>query len=109
MISVGIKIPEKTILVSLGSTEDKVEFLESMKILQNLEYTIYATTGTHKFFKKHGYKTISVQKLSENKKKNAVTLLESKKIHLFFNTPSTKDIAEEEHDGYMLRRTAVDK
>lgn len=109
MISVGIKIPKQTILVSLGSIEDKVEFLEAMEILQHLGYKVYATTGTHKLFKKHGYSTKSIPKLSEDKKHNAVTLLESKKIDLFINTPSTKDIAEEEHDGYMLRRTAVDK
>jgi len=108
MISVGIKVPKKTIMVSLGSTEDKIEFLESMEILSELWYKIYATTGTHKLFKKHGYKAKSIPKLSENKKKNALTLLEEKKIDLFINTPSTKDIAEEEHDGYMLRRTAVD-
>lgn len=109
MISVGIKIPKKTIMVSLGSTEDKVEFLESMEIFSKLWYKIYATTGTHKFFKKHGYKTHSIPKLSENKKKNAVTLLENKEIDLFINTPSMKDIKEEEEDGYALRRTAVDK
>jgi carbamoyl-phosphate synthase large subunit len=73
-----------------------------------LGYKVYATTGTHKFFKKHGYKTKEIAKLSENKRKNAVTLLEDKHIELLINTPSTKDIKEEEHDGYMLRRTAVD-
>lgn len=108
MISVGIKIPQKNILVSLGSTEEKVEFIESIHILQKLGYTIYTTTGTHKLFKKHGLQTKSIAKLSENKKHNALHLLEKKKIDLCINTPSTKDIQEEENDGYMLRRTAVD-
>ena len=79
-----------------------------MEILSKLGYKVYATTGTHKLFKKHWHKTKSIEKLSENKKKNAVTLLEDKQIELFINTTSNKDIEEEERDGYMLRRTAVD-
>ncbi len=109
ILSVGIKIPKKNILVSLGNTEDKVEFLESLKTLESLWYKIYTTKGTGKLFKKHGYKTHGVDKLSENEKENALTLIESKKIDLVINTPSNTDIAQEENDGYTMRRTAIDK
>ena len=108
-MSVGMKKPKKNILVSLWNAEDKVEFLESMALLEKLWYKVYTTKGTGKLFKKHGYKTIGVKKLSEDAKENALTLIESKKIDLVINTPSNKDIKQEENDGYTMRRTAVDK
>ena len=109
IMSVGIKKPKKSILVSLWNTEDKVEYLESMGLLEKLWYKVYTTKGTGKLFKKHGYKTTIVEKLSENEKENALTLIESRKIDLVINTPSNTDIKQEENDGYTMRRTAVDK
>ena len=107
MISVGIKIPKKSILVSLWTSEDKLEFLESLSILEKLGYKIYATSGTYKIFKKHGFKIKHIDKISENKKKNALTLVEDGKIDMVINTLSEAD-REDLSDGYLLRRLAVD-
>ena len=95
--------------MSLGGTEAKIEFLESIEILKKLSYKIYTTEGTHKVFKKHGLKTKLIERLDQNGRKNALTLLESGKIDLVINTPSETDVKQEESDGYLLRRTAVDK
>ena len=108
MISVGVKIPKKSILVSLGSTQDKVEFLESIMILEKLWYKLYATAGTQKIFKKHGYNVKFIDKFSENKHTNALTLIEDKKVDLVINTLSEED-NKETSDWYLLRRSAVDK
>jgi len=108
MISVGVKVPKKWVLVSLGTSEDKIEFLESIKILESLWYKIYATAGTYKIFKKHGYWVKYIDKLSENSKKNALTLIEDGKVDLVINSLSQEDF-KETSDGYLLRRTAVDK
>ena len=35
-LSVGLKIPNKNILLSLGSIEEKVELIESVKMLEKL-------------------------------------------------------------------------
>jgi len=108
MISVGVKVPQKSILVSLWTSEDKVEFLESIAILEKLWYKIYATKGTQKVFKKHGYKSKHIDKISENSQKNALTLVEDGKIDMVINTLSEEDL-KDISDGYLLRRTAVDK
>jgi len=108
MISVWVKVPKKSILVSLWTAEDKVEFLESLKILEALGYKVYATKWTQKVFKKHGFKTKHIDKLSENSKKNALSLVEDGKIDLVINSLSEED-HKDVSDGYLLRRTAVDK
>ncbi len=109
MISVWIKIPKKSIMVSLGWAQDKTEFLGSMKILTTLWYTIYTTSGNHKYFKKYWYDTKQINKLSESSKNNALTLMESGKIDLLINSLTESDEKAHIHDGYMLRRSAVDK
>jgi len=108
MISVGVKVPKKSVLVSLWTSEDKIEFLESLEILTTLGYKVYATSGTHKIFKKHNLKSKHIDKISENNKHNALTLIEDGKIDLVINSLSEEDL-EEVSDGYLLRRTAVDK
>ena len=109
MISVGVKIPKKNILMSLGNPEDKVEFIESVKLLQKMEYHVFATTGTYNFFLKHGIKTTMVKKLSEDKKNNVISMLDDKKFDFVINTPDLDDVRQEECDGYLMRRKAVDK
>ena len=43
LLSVGFTIPEKGILLTTGKIEDKVDFLESARKLQQLEIPVYAT------------------------------------------------------------------
>ena len=49
MLSVGYKIPKKTILLSSGDGQQKAEMLNASKLLINKGYTIYATGGTYNF------------------------------------------------------------
>lgn len=109
MMSVGIKIPKKHILLSLWNPDDKAEFLESVKILKSMGYKVYATTGTQKFFKKHGLDVTRVKKLSEDKKDNVIQMLDEKQFDFVINTPDIDDVRQEECDGYLMRRKSVDK
>lgn len=49
MLSVGYRIPEKTVMVSSGPAKSKVQLLEPCRLLKEKGYTIFATGGTHKF------------------------------------------------------------
>ena len=109
MISVGIQIPQKAIIVSLWGVQDKTEFLESIDILLRLWYTIYTTPGTHACFKKYWYKTKKVYKISESESDNVLTLMENKKVDLLINTLTDSDKTSHLQDGYLLRRWAVDR
>ncbi|UCH72404.1 MAG: carbamoyl-phosphate synthase (glutamine-hydrolyzing) large subunit, partial [Thermoplasmatales archaeon] len=50
-ISVGFKLPKKTILLSTGPIDSKAEFLESTRILEKMGFKFYATGGTADFMK----------------------------------------------------------
>jgi carbamoyl-phosphate synthase large subunit len=49
ILSVGTTIPEKTILLSIGKLDDKIDFLEAAQTLADMEYELYATPRTHEF------------------------------------------------------------
>ena len=57
LLSVGFSIPEKGILLTTGKIEDKVDFLESARKLQQLDIPVYATKGTHDFLKENDIET----------------------------------------------------
>ncbi|OGX82238.1 carbamoyl-phosphate synthase (glutamine-hydrolyzing) large subunit, partial [Hymenobacter glacialis] len=50
MLSVGYKIPAKTVLISGGPILSKVALLSATELLVKSGYQIYATQGTHRFF-----------------------------------------------------------
>eukprot|EP00105_Crassostrea_gigas_P002518 XP_011415078.1 PREDICTED: CAD protein isoform X1 [Crassostrea gigas] len=56
IISTGFKIPKKNILLSIGSFKDKKELLPSVKSLQTMGYSLYASMGTADFYNEHGLK-----------------------------------------------------
>jgi carbamoyl-phosphate synthase large subunit len=106
-ISVGFKMPKKTILLSTGPIDSKAEFLESTKILNDMGFKLYATKGTAEFMKNNGVESTVLYWPSENKKPNTLDYISDKKIDMVINIP--KNIEKEELDNdYLIRRQAVD-
>lgn len=60
IISTGFKMPEKNVLLSIGSFKAKNELLESVRILESLGFTLYASYGTADFYTEHGIKVCSM-------------------------------------------------
>ena len=58
MLSVGYKIPQKTVLISGGPIISKVALLAPAALLIKKGYTVYATQGTHRFFAENGIPSI---------------------------------------------------
>ena len=107
MLSVGYKIPEKTILISGGPIESKVALLGAAKQLIAKGYKIYATEGTHKFFTENDVYSTLVYWPSDNKEPNVKTYLHDHKFDMVINIPKNLTKAELDND-YQIRRTAVD-
>ncbi len=106
-ISVGFKIPRKTILLSTGPIDSKAEFLESTKILESMGFELYATKGTAEFMKNNGIDATVLYWPSENKEPNTLDYISDRKIDLVINVP--KNIEKEELDNdYLIRRQAAD-
>jgi carbamoyl-phosphate synthase large subunit len=108
MLSVGYRIPKKTILISSGPTRGKIELLESARMLKERGFTIYATGGTHNFFHEHGVETEQVFWPDEvDKHPNTLDLIKKRKIEMVINIPkdhTTREIS----NGYRIRRNAID-
>lgn len=107
MLSVGHRIPEKSILISSGPARSKVELLESTKLLIEKGFQIYATAGTAKFFAENGLDVTTLYWPDEAREPNILDYLRNKKIDMVINIP--KNLTKRELDnGYKIRRAAVD-
>lgn len=107
MLSVGYRIPKKTILISSGPTRGKVELLESARMLKELGFIIYATGGTHHFFRENGIDTEQVFWPDEDKQPNTLDLIKNRKVEMVINIPkdhTTRELS----NGYRIRRNAID-
>ncbi len=108
MLSVGHRIPKKTILLSTGGAKQKAEMLDAAKQLVEHGYELYATGGTSKYLTENGIKnTLVYWPSEEGKLPQALDLLHEKKIDMVVNIP--KDLTTRElTNGYKIRRAAID-
>lgn len=107
MLSVGYTIPKRNILISSGPMRSKTELLISAKLLTEMGYQLFATKGTHDFYKKNNIPTNLVHWPDVNKQPNAYNLIKSKQIDLVINIP--KNLSSEElNNDYIIRRASVD-
>jgi carbamoyl-phosphate synthase large subunit len=107
MLSVGMRIPKKNILISSGPTRSKVDLLESCRLLQENGYTVYATEGTHRFLTDNHIPSIRVYQPSEEGTPNVLDMIHNKQVDLVINIP--KNLTEGElSNGYKIRRGAID-
>lgn len=107
MISVGHHIPEKNILISSGPARSKVELLNSTKLLIEKGYSIFATSGTAKFFEENNIDVTVLHWPDEEKEPNIMDYLKNKKIDMVINIPKNHTKRELDN-GYKIRRAAVD-
>ena len=107
LISVGFKMPKKTVLLSTGPIDSKAEFLESSKILEKMGFKFYATKGTAGFMRANNIKVKVLYWPLENKEPNTLTYIANKKIDLVINIPKNAQKEELDND-YLIRRKAVD-
>ncbi len=107
MLSVGYRIPEKTIMVSSGETKSKVDLLDACRVLQNKGYRLYATHGTKEFLEAHDVNAIEVNWPDEDGDHNVMKMIADKQFDLVINIP--KNLTKRElSNGYKIRRGAID-
>ena len=108
MLSVGMRIPKKNILLSTGGAKQKADMLDAARLLQSKGYTLYATPGTSKYLTENGVQNTMVHWPSEEgQQPQALDMLHEHKIDLVVNIP--KDLTQRElTNGYKIRRAAID-
>ena len=108
MLSVGHRIPKKTVLLSTGGGKQKAEMLDAAKRLVNNGYELYATSGTSHFLTENGIANTTVYwPTDEGMEPKVLDVLREKKIDMVVNIP--KDLTPRElTNGYKIRRAAID-
>ncbi|XP_045107647.1 CAD protein-like isoform X4 [Portunus trituberculatus] len=66
MISTGFVIPQRSILLSIGSYKHKNELLPAVRTLAQMGYKLYASLGTADFYSTHGIQVEPVEWAYEN-------------------------------------------
>lgn len=116
LISTGFKLPNRNILLSIGSYKDKNEMLPSVVKLQRLGFKMFATAGTADFLQEHGVPVQFLETLGQDNddQKSEYSLtqhLANNMIDLYINLPSSNRYrrpANYMSKGYKSRRMAVD-
>jgi carbamoyl-phosphate synthase/aspartate carbamoyltransferase len=116
LISTGFKLPNRNILLSIGSYKDKKEMLPSVVKLQIMGYKLFATAGTADFLQEHDVPVQYLEILGkdEDDQKSEYSLtqhLANNMIDLYINLPSSNRYrrpANYMSKGYQTRRMAVD-
>ena len=108
MLSVGLRVPEKGVLLSTGGPKQKADMLDAAHQLNNKGYRIYATAGTHQFLTDNGIPAVKVYWPSQaDMQPQALQMLHDKEIDLVVNIP--KNLSPTElGNGHKIRRAAID-
>ena len=108
MLSVGHRIPRRSVLLSTGTPRQKADMLEAARMLHAYGLKIYATEGTYRFLTENGVPAVRVYWPSEPEgQPQALDLMHDKLIDMVVNLPKNLSSAELSN-GYKIRRAAID-
>ena len=106
MLSVGLRIPEKNILVSSGDAHQKASLLEPCRKLAEKGYQLYATGGSYRYLIENGVSCTQVFWPSEQQQPQALDMIRNKEIDMVVNIP--KNLTSTElSNGYKMRRAPI--
>ena len=108
MLSVGMRVPKKNVLFSIGSPKQKAQMLDSARQLLSKGFNIYATLGTSAFLTEAGIPNTTVYQPSEEGTPQAIDLMREGVIEFVVSVP--KDIVTDPQNDvcYHVRRAAID-
>ncbi len=93
---------EGAVLITLADS-DKLSALETARLFRELNFKIYATSGTHKFLNEKGILSVPIKKLGYGRP-DIVDEIKNGNIQLVINTPSGK---ESKDDDSYIRKAAI--
>jgi carbamoyl-phosphate synthase large subunit len=107
LLSVGYRIPKKRILLSTGTIEEKLDFLDSARRLVEMGYELFASRGTAKFLTANGVPVTALNWPLESREQNIAGFIKRREIDMIINIPKNNRETELKND-YLIRRMAVD-
>ena len=112
LISVGYRLPGSggsppKILLSTGPIEDKLNFLDSARLLVSMGCELYASRGTTKFLAGNGVSAKALNWPLESREPNIAGFIKRREIDMIINIPKNNRETEL-RNNYLIRRLAVD-
>jgi len=127
-IANGLRLPEKTLLVSIGGDDAKLKLLEPLRRLAAAGFELHATPGTSRFLEAEGVKSRLVRKVSDRAQGHdpnvghsgscpelpptpvldVAELIAGRKVECVINIPKRSADETVLTDGYRIRRAAAD-
>merc|ERR1712217_885111 len=109
MIATGFKLPAKNILLSIGPSQQKVEFLQYAQMFNDMGFQLYATKHTQEVLVNQGgiQSCTMVYKPQVKREPNVLTLMQTGKLDLVINVPDSMD-SQALTEGFEIRRAAID-
>eukprot|EP00439_Symbiodinium_sp_Y106_P070103 s3034_g12.t1 len=109
MLAANFKLPTKNILVSIGPSAAKAEFLASgaAKQLRDMGFALFATKNTHEYLTTNQLACSLVYKPLVKREPNVLTMLQTGKIDLVIDIPDSMD-SDALTDGFKIRRGAIE-
>lgn len=109
LMATGYTIPQKSVMLSSGPVQSKVELLEPSRMLADKGIVIYATPGTARFLNENGVPAVAVHWPDEHTaaENNVLKMIARHEFDLIVNIP--KDQTKRKlTNGYHIRRDAID-
>ena len=116
LMSTGFRLPKGNILISIGTFDDKMEMLPSVRRLHEMGFQLFATSGTASYLQaaKVPVKYLEILSNEHENQKAEYSLtqhLSKNLIDLYINLPSSNRFRRPANylsTGYRTRRMAVD-
>ena len=100
-----VRPPQKGVLVSAGSEENKLKFLEAAECLKSLKIPMYATAGTAKYLAERGYEVTTLPWPDESDD-NVIKAIKEGVVDFVVNLPKNS-LKSELTNGTRIRQAAV--
>ena len=114
LLSVGYRLPRRgsngdapRILLSTGPIEDKLNFLDSARLLVDMGCELYASRGTAKFLAANGVSAAALNWPLESKEPNIASFIKKREAQMIINIPKN-NLQTELRNNYIIRRMAID-
>jgi carbamoyl-phosphate synthase large subunit len=107
LISTGVNVRPRTILLPCGTIKGKASFIEEAQILNSMGIQIYTTGETSQTLQDRGIRTVHLDDVPDEKASRVLAHLQERKIDVVINIPRNDEASQLEYD-YLVRRKAVD-
>ena len=107
LISTGVNVAPKTVLLPGWAVKGKASFIEEAKILDSMGIKIYSTGQTSQILHEQGIPAEHLSDALGDQSSGVFSHLQDRKIDVVINIPGNDEASQLEYD-YLVRRKAVD-